>query len=86
MTQQKILQMLSRSGEYPPGGRSRPHQIAHRFVRGIGDPDRGQLAGTVQLCQHHRIAAIRLHPVARLHRDQRGATTMQLRPRPVSKR
>jgi hypothetical protein len=25
-----------------------------------------------QLCQHHRIAAIRLDPVARLHRDQRG--------------
>lgn len=27
---------------------------------------------TRQLCQRHRIATVRLHPVARLHRDQRG--------------
>jgi transposase len=37
----------------------------------VGDPDRDQLAGTVQLCQHHRVAAIRLDPVARLYRNQR---------------
>jgi hypothetical protein len=32
------------------------------FVR---NPDRGQLARPVQACQAHRIAAVRLHPVAR---------------------
>ena len=71
MTQQKTLQMLPRFREHPPGSRTCPHQIAHRFVRGIGNPYRGELAGAVQLGQHHRIAAIRLDPVTRLHRDQR---------------
>src|SRR5258708_4723209 len=32
--------------ESPPAP---PHQIAHRFVRGIGNPDRGQLAGTMSI-------------------------------------
>jgi hypothetical protein len=34
-------------------------------------PDRSQLAGAVKLCQHQRITAIRLDPIARFDRDQR---------------
>jgi hypothetical protein len=41
MAQQKALQMLPRLGQHLPGRRASPHQVAHRFVRGIGDPDRG---------------------------------------------
>src|SRR5579859_255693 len=37
----------------------------------VGYPDRCQLAGTVQLGQHRRIAAIGLDAVSSLHRDQR---------------
>jgi hypothetical protein len=65
------LQMLSRLRQYPIRRRSRPDQIAHRFIRGVGDPDRCQLAGAVQLGQDQRITAIRLHPIARFDRDQR---------------
>jgi hypothetical protein len=39
MAQQKALQLLARFGQHPPGRRSCPHQVAHRFVRGIGDPE-----------------------------------------------
>jgi len=41
------------------------------FMGGVGDPDRCQLAGTVKLGQHHRVAAIGLHPVTCLDWDQR---------------
>ena len=38
----------------------------------IGHPDRRQLARPMELGQHEGIAAVGLHPVARLHRDERG--------------
>src|SRR5215469_3770146 len=37
----------------------------------VGDPDRRQLARMMQFGQHQRIAAIGLHPVACLFRNQR---------------
>ena len=40
-------------------------------MRRVRDPDRCQLARAVQLGQHHRVAAIGLHPVSRFDRDQR---------------
>ena len=61
--------MLARLGHYPARRCPRRHQVAHSFMGGVGDPDRRQLAGTVQLGQHHRVAAIGLHPC--LDRDQR---------------
>ena len=63
--------MLSRFDQHPNRGRPCPHQIAHRLVGRIGYPDCRQLAGAMQLRQHQRVAAIRLDPVTRLHRDQR---------------
>jgi len=86
MPQQKPLQMLPRFGQHPPSRHSRPHQVAHCFVRGIEDPDRGQLAGAVQLAS---IIASRRSVLTRspdFIGIGEGATTMQLRPQPVSKR
>ena len=57
--------MLPRLAQHPDRCRPRPNQIAHRLVRLIGDPNRRQLAGAMQLGQHQRIAAIRLDPVAK---------------------
>lgn len=72
VTQQKALQMLPRLGQHTDCRRPRSHQIAHRFMASAGDPDRRQLAGTVQLRKRQGIAAIGLDPIAGLHRDQRG--------------
>ncbi len=86
MTKQEALQMLPRLAQHADCSRSRPYQIAHRLVRAIGDPERRQLAGPMQFCQHRRIAAIRLHPVARFDRDQRWRHHHAFVPRPVSNR
>jgi len=40
MAQQKTLQVLPRLGQHPDRRRPRPHQIAHRFMRRVGYPDR----------------------------------------------
>lgn len=40
------------------------HQVAHRLVRFVGYPDRGQLARAMQTRQAHRIAPVSLHPIA----------------------
>lgn len=41
-------------------------------MRRIRHPDGRQLARPVQLCQHKRIAAVRLNPIPRFDRNQRG--------------
>jgi hypothetical protein len=69
--QQKALQVPTRLRQHLSCRRSGPHQIAHRLVCGIGDPDRRQLAGAVQLGQHQRVATVGLDPISRLDRDQR---------------
>src|SRR5438128_12547612 len=56
---------------YPARRRPGAHQVAHGFMGGVGDPDWCQLTGAVQLRQHQRVAAVRLHPIARFDRDQR---------------
>ena len=38
----------------------------------IRNPNGGQLTGSVQLRQHHRVSPIRLDPIAGFHRNQRG--------------
>lgn len=71
MPQQNALQVLTHLARHAHRRNPRPGQIAHHLMRGIRSPDQSQFAGPVQLCQHHSIAAVGLHPVARLHRDQR---------------
>jgi len=70
MAQQKALQMLPRLAQHADRGCPRPHQVAHRLVCQIGNPNGGQFAGPMQLRQQRRIAAIRFYPVACLDRDQ----------------
>lgn len=50
----------------------RTNQLADSLVCLIGHPDRGELASPQQPCELRCIAAVRLHPVARPARDQRG--------------
>jgi hypothetical protein len=51
--------------------RPSPDKIAQGLMGRIRNPHRCQLTGPMQLRQHHRIAPVRLHPVARLHRNER---------------
>jgi len=71
VAQQEALQMLACLGQDPARRRPRPHQVAHGFMRGVGDPDRCQLAGPAQSRQAGGVVAIGLHPVARPLGDQR---------------
>src|SRR6059036_708210 len=53
-------------------GLARTDEISQRFVRGVGHPDRRQIAAAKAAGQALRVAAVRLDAVARLHRHQRG--------------
>ena len=64
--------MLPCLGQHPDRCCPGSHQIAHRFMSSVWYPDRRQFAGTMQFGQHHRVATIRLDPIAGLHRNQRG--------------
>src|ERR1035441_4130090 len=72
VTEKKCTQLL-------PGRAHRPHrrqtgadQIAHRLVRRIRHPDRGQQAAAVQDRQTVGIALVILLPLATFARDHRG--------------
>src|SRR5215472_8902100 len=47
-------------------------QIAQCLMSLIGNPNRGQIAGTMAASQFLGIAAVRLHPLACLYRNQGG--------------
>ena len=70
MPQQEALQMLARLAEHPHGRGSGTDEVAHRLMRRVRHPHRGELAGPVQLRQAQRVTPVGLHPVARLARDQ----------------
>jgi hypothetical protein len=80
VAQQEALQMLACLGQDPARRRPCSNQVTHGFMGGVGHPDRCQLAGTVKLGQHHRVAPIGLHPVARLDWDQRRSHHNALMP------
>ena len=71
LTQQELAQAMP----YPElvflGRFPSPHQIAQRFVLGIGHPHRGQFAGAITTRQLLGIAAVGFHPVAGSGRHQR---------------
>jgi hypothetical protein len=54
---------------------SRANEIAQGFMRRVGDPGRRQIAGAMTPGQFHRVAAVRLDPIAGLDRHQDWATT-----------
>jgi hypothetical protein len=63
--------MLTRACHDLSDDATQPDQIAHGFVLGVGHPDGRQLAGSVKTRKHGGVAAIRLHPIAGLDRNQR---------------
>ena len=69
--QQQRQNLLAFGFEVVDRSLARPHQIPHRLVPRIRNPDRGQFARAQQLGQVERVAPIGLHPIARLLRDQR---------------
>ena len=56
-----------------PGAR----KIPHRLMRRVGRPPSRKLTRPMKTRQRNRIPTVRLDPLARSFRDQRGATTMQ---------
>ena len=72
LAQQKSGELLTHAAQAVHGVEPGPNQVAHRFVPGIRNPHRGQLAGSVKSGQTDGIAPVGLDPVPRSLRDQRG--------------
>ena len=70
LMQQEGLQLLPRLPKGTGGSSTRSHQIAHRLVGGIGNPDGRQPAGPVQRRQGRGVTAVSLDAIARTPRDQ----------------
>ncbi|MBA1142474.1 hypothetical protein [Mesorhizobium neociceri] len=68
---QKSLKILARSRHHLAYDAAQPDQVAHGFMIGVGHPDGRQLTGLIEAGEHGGIAAVRLHPIAGLSRDQR---------------
>src|SRR3954462_11173733 len=73
VAQQKGLQMLALRAQVRHRGLTGPHQLAHGFMPGVGDPDPGEFAGAMEPGQGDGIPAIGLDALARPLRDQRGS-------------
>jgi hypothetical protein len=70
VSQEKSTKVLTRLGQRPCR-RAGSHQVAHRFMAGVRNPNFGQFTSTVQPRQQHSIAPVGLDPVSRFDRDQR---------------
>src|SRR3954447_17142193 len=73
MAQQKGLQMLALRAQVRHRGLTGPHQLAYRFMPGVGNPDAGEFASAMQAGQGNGIPAIGFDALARSLRDQRGS-------------
>ena len=71
VTKQKPLKILACPRHNLPHDAAQPDQVAHGFMIGVRHPDGRQLAGAMKPREHGGIAAICLHPIARLRRNQR---------------
>ncbi|WP_202362402.1 hypothetical protein [Mesorhizobium sp. 131-3-5] len=77
------MKMLARSRHHLSHDAAQPDQVAHGFMIGVGHPDGGQLSSPMKAGKHGGVATVRLHPIARLPRNQRrnknpGALDAQL--------
>jgi hypothetical protein len=72
LAQQEARELLARPAQCMHRIETGAHQIAHRFVPGVRHPYCRQLARPMQPRQTGCIQPIRLEPVARSSRDQRG--------------
>jgi hypothetical protein len=71
VSQEKSTKVLARLGQHLHRCRTRSHQVAHRFMGGVRNPNSSQLAGAVQPCQHHSIATVRFDAIPSFDREQR---------------
>jgi hypothetical protein len=71
VTEEEPLQMLAGSCQHLPGNAAQLNQIAHRLMISVRHPHGCQLPGPEKAAQHRRVTPVRLHPLARLARDQR---------------
>jgi hypothetical protein len=74
--QQQRQNLLAFGFEIVDRSLARPHQISHRLVPRIRNPDCSQFTRAQQLRQVERVAPAGLHPVTRLLRDQRLSDLM----------
>ena len=72
MLEHEAAHLLAMYAHSLDSGRAGTNEIAHRLVCLVRHPYRGEFAGSQEFGERHRIAAVRLHPVARLPWDQRG--------------
>jgi hypothetical protein len=77
MTQQEAGQLLASLTQRPYRGLTRPHQIADRLMRLIGNPNRRQFTSSMQFGEVDRISPIGLDPLTGPAGISDGATTMQ---------
>ena len=77
MTQEEARELLTGLTQTADRRQTGAHEIADRLMSLIGNPDRGQFTGPMQLGQVDRIAAIRFDPISRLAGINEGATTTQ---------
>jgi hypothetical protein len=69
VTEKKCTQLLTSGAHRPHRRQTDTDQIAHRFVRRIRHPDRGQQSAAVQDRQTVGIARVVLPPLATFARD-----------------
>ena len=93
VTQQERKQLLALAAKVVPCRFAGPHKIAHRLMRRVGRPHTLQFAGPVQSRQRHRVAPVRLDPLAQPFRDQGRrdhqaivAESLNLSIKPISRR
>ena len=70
MPQQKFTQPMTRPQLILLGRLPRANEIAQGFVRRVGDPDRRQIASAITPRELHRVASVRLDPIAGFDRHQ----------------
>jgi hypothetical protein len=77
VSQEKSTKVLTRLRQRPCRRRAGSHQVAHRFVGGVRNPNFGEFAGAVQPRRRHSIAPVRFDPVSRLIGISDDGTTAQ---------
>jgi hypothetical protein len=71
MAQEEGEQLLTLAAQVVGAGVAGPDQVANGFVNHVRNPDPGQLPGTMQPRQRHRVPPVGLDPFAWPLRDQR---------------
>jgi len=71
VTQEEAFETMARPAPVIHRIAPRPAQIAHRFIRGFGNLDRGQFTGPQQSRRFAPVAFVGFHSITRAHRRHR---------------